>query len=557
MKEQHLGARTRVTRRELVLLAALVAAALLIRLYAFRFHPAIEGDGIHYASLARDMLATGDLSWGLSPYRASLYQYLVAGAAVVAGDVHLAGKWVSALAGALLVVPLWLLARTMFSRPVAWITAALVVVHQALLNYSAMLFTESVFLLLLWTGLYAGWRGIMDRKPGAGLISGLLLGLAATAHPQGIGSVFVPLALAGLQFVQRGRDSWRRLVWSAGLLLLGFGFLVGAFTLAVRLEWGQSPWSSKTLPNLIAGEDHDAYDPARTARYLWTVDESGQGYGVDAAAAETSVLGYILAHPLELAGRMYRNLGRLDREILQSALRPSQFTGAQTLFAILVGLGLFGAVWSKRTVPAHLYLGTVVAFNFLSNSLFFFHDRLLLPIVPAVLIWCALGMLHLGGWFGAMLGNQEAQPHLNRRLALAGWAVFLTLCLVLVANYVRLAPTLIGSPVHEKEVGLWMRENLPQNVRLMADNPYTAYYFYTGTQAYVRTPYENYERFIAFAQEAKVDYLLLTEWVIVDWDFPIKHLFGLTLPEEDLELLKEWRFESDQRARLFRVLGAD
>lgn len=536
------------------LLVLLVSVSLAIRLLSFRFHPVIEGDGIHYANLAREILSENSLTAGLNPYLASIYQYLVAGLAWFLGDIHQSGKLVSAVFGALLVIPMFLLGSALFTKTVGYIAALLAVCHQVLINFSGMLFTESTLLFFLVTAFWSSWLAITTARLAPALLAATAFGVAASIHPQGLGYVSVLVAgLAVTLLAAKTKQKRLHVVGVGAASILVFGMVVALFAAPVYTVTGQTPWASKTLPNLIFGENMDERNPARIVRTLWTID--GPAQSPDAEQGETSALSYILNHPVELANRVYRNLGTLDREVLMSAIRPSQLSGAQALFFGLVVLGLFGMAWNRQTAQAQAFLCWIVAYNFLSNALFFFHDRLLLPVLPVFLVWAAVGVVNFGNWLGAIVSNLQLRRVLPRRhLRMAGWAALLLLLAVFVLNYFRLQPELVSQNlVRQRDVGSWMQENLPQTAVLMTDNPVTPYYFYTEMRQFVMTPYASYEQMVAYARNRNVNYILLSDWVTRDWDFPYKDLLRVEPTDVELELVHEWNFDDGLRARLFAL----
>ncbi len=87
----------------------------------------------------------------------------------------------------------------------------------------------------------------------------------------------------------------------------------------------------------------------------------------------------------------------------------------------------------------------------------------------------------------------------------------------------------------------------------MSDNPFTPYYFFSGSQQYLMVPYAEYNKLVHYARKNQVDYIVLTEWRIVGWEYPIKELFDDEIAYKDLSLVKEWEFAPGQRARLFRL----
>ncbi|MDT7604094.1 MAG: hypothetical protein QOF61_2091, partial [Acidobacteriota bacterium] len=117
----------------------------------------LSPDGVVYAGLARQ-LAAGNLRAGLSSYYPPLYPLLIALSSLVFRDVEFAGRFVSVAAGALLIVPVYLLAREWYGHRVARLAAIVIALHPLLIYYSSVLLTESTYTLLFTCGVLAGWR---------------------------------------------------------------------------------------------------------------------------------------------------------------------------------------------------------------------------------------------------------------------------------------------------------------------------------------------------------------------------------------------------------------
>ncbi len=112
-------------RRELKVVLAWTLAAFALRLAVLLcFEQVISPDGVEYVAHAR-RLAAGDIAGGMSAYWPPLYPALVGLASLVFRDAEFAGRFVSTLAGALLVVPAHRLARRWYGRRVARTCAAL------------------------------------------------------------------------------------------------------------------------------------------------------------------------------------------------------------------------------------------------------------------------------------------------------------------------------------------------------------------------------------------------------------------------------------------------
>src|SRR4051812_47944396 len=127
------------------------------------FEHVISPDGVEYVAHAR-RLAAGDLANGMSTYWPPLYPALVGLASFVFRDAEFAGRFVSVVAGALLVIPAHRLARRWYGRRVALICVALVALHPLLVYYSTALLTESTYTLIFTCGVLAGWSALTGTR---------------------------------------------------------------------------------------------------------------------------------------------------------------------------------------------------------------------------------------------------------------------------------------------------------------------------------------------------------------------------------------------------------
>lgn len=557
----YLNLKTTLLRGEFVLLICAVVCAFLIRLYFFRFHPAVEGDGVHYAELARNIVR-GSLWQGFYAYRASLYQIMVAATALMfKQDVVRSGQFVSALWGSLLVIPVYLFARSIGGRSVAVVAACLTVIHQTLITFSATLYTESSYLFFLWSGLYCAWIVLSKGRIHYAAGAGTLLGVAALVRVEGNTYFVLVLAIAlALALWPGGASSRKPHIIAVILLALTFLAVVGSASTLMWMRTGESPFSSKAVTNLVLGEDVGDYSATRLAQRTLSLSPGSSDFTFSQEVANTSLLGFVASHPTEMLGRIYRNLGKLDREVLIPVLRPSDFSGAMAWFFALAVLGLFGMPWTRKNAGLHLFLAAVVLFGIASTSLFFFHPRLILPWLPAFIVWASQGTKNLICWYRKSWGSSvtcfaSIRFLRGHRVAVLRATVVLA-ALVLLLNNVRTAPYYVHPlDLAYKESGLWMKVNLPPSRTLMADNPFVPFYY--DTRAYVLFPYASWPDTLSYARAHTVQYVLVTESGMSAAQFPQGQLLFSEKPPEELELLKEFRVADGDRIRLFEIVGAE
>jgi Dolichyl-phosphate-mannose-protein mannosyltransferase len=209
----------------------LLLLAMTIRVWHISHTEVTARDGVGFIRYAWDLER---LPW-TQVFRSSphppLYPLTVLGVSVPtrqlmhADDVlamQVSAQTASALAGVLLVIPMFLLGRDLVgSRSAFWATA----LFQCLPASSRVLsdaLSEGVWLLLAATALLAALRGFRNQSWIALGVSGLCSGLAYLARPEGIMvALAIGLVLIGAQFTSRWRRPWPGVLGCAASLALG------------------------------------------------------------------------------------------------------------------------------------------------------------------------------------------------------------------------------------------------------------------------------------------------------------------------------------------------
>ncbi len=229
---------TSAGNKDLYTIMALILAALGVRLYSLQFFHVIATDGTSYALTAR-ALAGGDFH-GIGTY--GLYPVLIAVTNLFISDLETAGRITSIITGSLLVVPLYLLGKAVFSRKVAIAAALLSVVWPCLVNSSCEVITQSTHTTLQLTAVLLLWRAFTKPSLLNGTLAGFFMGLTFLTRPEGIALfVVMPLAL--------GVYHYRHLRSQLGLIAAycgGFLLLFSVNLLLVHHISGHWQLSAKT-----------------------------------------------------------------------------------------------------------------------------------------------------------------------------------------------------------------------------------------------------------------------------------------------------------------------
>jgi 4-amino-4-deoxy-L-arabinose transferase-like glycosyltransferase len=243
----------------LVLLLALlvrVGAAIGIHLYLERSNRdyLIAGDAQGYWALGR-RLATGQSYQVYTPPRRVMrmpgYPLLIAGSLQLWGESRLAVRLTQAVLSTMAVGLLFLLGRELIDSRTGLIASGVLAVSPAVVGFSALILSETLFAVLLLVNLWLAVRWINRRKqrqpdaPNAlgawawPLLVGVSAGLAVCVRPTWLPAVFVWAALAWLALP-------RSSAWKAALLVVA-GCLVTLLPWAVRNRAATGHWVWTTL----------------------------------------------------------------------------------------------------------------------------------------------------------------------------------------------------------------------------------------------------------------------------------------------------------------------
>jgi hypothetical protein len=209
----------------------LIALALILRLLWIAFFTrgaAVESGAADYTAVAEKLVRSG-LTQAAASDVPLLYPLILAGGWFFTQDfLSLAGtaRLVSALVGALVVLPTFLIARLVYSRRVGMIAASIVATYPLLLDISSTALPDSTLLVLLLAATYCLLRTEVTRDVRLLVIAGALFGLAYLTHPESIYCLF----LSVLALVVGARDSSRDAALRCGVVLLSAAAVAVPYT---------------------------------------------------------------------------------------------------------------------------------------------------------------------------------------------------------------------------------------------------------------------------------------------------------------------------------------
>ena len=495
---------------EVWFVTACTVSAFLLRLALTGTQAVINSDGIYYASLGKKLIS-GDITAGISAYWSPLYPFLLGLVSLFTSDLEFAGRLVSVLAGASLVIPGYALIRGFYGSRAAVLGTILLVIHPLLLASSVWVMTEAIYVLIFTSVVLCGWRAISTGDARYYLATGLLLGLAYLTKPESIAFVglFLVLALV-VKFLLPGITL--RAVFIGGVLLAS-GFSIFFLPYFIQLHEKTGNWTisqkiSSNVPSVGAEKGllklTDDGSTTMRDRLFNDVYEAEQLASASSAGAQAPV---IPATPktwssrvLELGSRTIGNLRRQVRDHIPVILPIP--------FLVIIILGFVRAPRDASSIARELYLLAVVACTILGYAATVIELRYSFALIPIFFAWTSRGILELAALLERFWPGSETNDK-GLRAAVAQGVILLTLIAFLVPLFLNQFERgdLSKLPLEEKEAGLWIREQDTEGraLTVMSSSPTVAFY---GRANHVYVPDEEFSTVLEYAKRKNVEYLV-------------------------------------------------
>ncbi len=518
-----------------VTLVFFVLAAFAVRLVALALRQVVFYDETYYYILGRNLFSGNGYTLNGLPNTAfpPLYPLLVGFASLFADGLGASTSLVSALAGALLPLPVYFLARLFYGRRVSLISAAFAAFWPALVffagrnvPYAERLYSgsEPLFVTLMTAGVLFLVRAARERTAREAVLAGLFLGLATLTRNEGvlltlfIGAWFVITAFA------MGPMSGRTLKALSALAAATFLALVAPFMAYVYSQSGRFSMGSK-VSNLVRTRPAlwEWIEGDKAIRYIcihyslnneatqmedpywgasdWHRHNSSDGSGI---AASLALLGDPDPRWLKVLGRSF-------------------YRGAVPLVPIyawpflVAGLVRAFIRRKERWLPAILF--ALLAAHAAQAVFVYTIARFELTLVVPIALFTASGACTLGRLLSLLAkGTKGRQVRFAAVLYAAPAAVLLILMFytAVISNLRGSVRQVGGSPfsARERDRGLAaaLREEIPEGATLMCHEPWIA--VWAGADWRV-SPAATRERVVEYAHNRGIEYALLAEWQIV------------------------------------------
>lgn len=483
----------------------ITVGALLLRLGLLLSHPVVLTEGTTYVTIAHNLLAghgyVGILG-GREPFAPPLYPWLIAAGTVVTGQGVTSARLVSWLAGIALVPATFWLGRQLFDRRSGLWAALLVAGTPLLVEYSSLEWSETLYAVLLVTGLALAWQARRSARGQLAVLAGLSLGAAYLTRVEGALAAAVAALWLVLARYPSGRARWQL----PAALLGAFALLALPYVVWLSSALNRPAWESKSGLNFVIAQ--------RMAAGASYVDAA---YGLDASGRPTGVF-------LARGARLVEGAPPADEPAVTAGQRLHLFgeSAAEAwgelrlyLLSPWMLLALAGGVF-VTLLPASRRAGWHWATGYLGSFLLpalvviilvpQVYTRYLAPLLPLGLVWVGVALARLHGWVTVWTAARGWGGPRGARWA--GALVGLALALLLLSSLPRSSSVTVrrAVDVDQQRAGAWLAQHVgPSPLRIMAVHSQIPFY---ANGIHVPLPNGTPAQVLAYAETNAVDVIV-------------------------------------------------
>lgn len=494
---------------EAIFLLSGVVSALIIRLILIPQDTTINVDGVYYATLGRKIIL-GNFSEGISAYWSPFYSLLIGISSLFFQDLEFAARFVSIVAGSLLIIPSYFLIRNFYGLVPAYIGTILVVIHPSLIKSSQWVMTEAIYALIFTTIILTGWHALKNFKALTFFFTGLLLGIACLIKPEAMGFVilFSSLMLAVKLLYRKIHN--RRLAMSYLMLFIGLTIFVVPYVIFVHQKTGNWTISQKLLLNVPAvasgANKLKLIDYGETTMMdrLFLDDYKTENQSPISSPQIATVTTESIGVKWDFKPFISKSFTQLYKQLREHI--PSNLP---YFFIFLAGFGFLFKSWTIDRLAKEIYLFLFVACLFIGYAVTVIEERYIYTIIPILMAWVAYGAIVLGRLI-TKTASQVLKTHWKIKPVFVQVLMLLILTAILWPLFSsKFEPVGFDFiPFEEKQAGLWLKQYSALDPLVMASNA-TVPFYAGGRQIFV--PDEEFPTVLEYARRKKVNYIVLSE----------------------------------------------
>lgn len=550
----------KIKENQMILL--MFTAAILFRVLLLQYRYSIIFDEVNYLKLGIYGAQHG-FKHALHPFWPPLYPVFIGLLAKVFHHYEWVTRLFTIVLQSLVIFPLYKMSKVFFNKNTAIAALVLWVFSPAVAFFSTYIFTESLYTLLSFWGVFLGWKVLQHDKPFLhSILLGILWGMAYLTRPEALGYLCIFGALLGVliffQMIMTKQVNWQY-VLSGLLILITFVLMSTPYLIYLKRETGVWTISGK----MESQKQGEAYALLRTDdesdRFRMVLDEDRPilidqvwHQGTFVKNQKSSDVPAVKVSRSLILKKVAENIYQIWKDSLPRILTPVVF--------LLVFLGLLGSPWKKYQWKFNLYLLSFLGFFiFVLIPIFHITDRYFYPLFPILFIWAGNGSIYLYRWI-----KQSMNHLISKVMVLNVCVVVLFASVFLFGIFIpQLAPIvsrqpnaadLFSDPIEHKEVANWLNHYDKDAVVMSVFHPVDFYLGNYNIRKTVSLPDEYLDRALLYARKNGANYLLLNERY-KSYFSKIDYLLEAETYPETLERVYQWDQIKNMKVLLFKING--
>lgn len=496
------GGQKRAGNHAILWLAGIFVLAVAMRTIGVLSRQMIQFDETSYARMAENLLA-GNAPWDIThtstTHFSILYPVVTASFAVALRSCVAAGYAVSVLFSALLVLPAFMFGKVMWNYRVGLAAAALIAVLPILVDNGSIIDGQNLFAFWVLCAMFFGYRMQFTKRCMCGMLSGTCLGIAYLDDPSALYYLVVLFGLLVIIGLRQEVASYaNRAAWHFALMFLLFAIPNIIF---ITVETGGFNLQDRPVDELYAAVHNLKPDSLNREQQLMGLNASGNLVLPQLQKGDGLVQTFVKDPVGLVTASVRRDYSYYVRNV--ATLFPAWLL-------MLIGLGVFKTVWSKREALKYGFFALMLV-PILTLPLRWVDVRFMLPFMAIFMLWAARGWMNLESWsvgtVGELLGWHGEHP----RATFGIQAALAALVIVPVAALAIWTVTSASYPVQYRRAGEWLKQNGGDGSRIMSRETSTAYYA-GGTE--VILPYAPAQEVVDYGRRQGAKYLVISRQVV-------------------------------------------
>ncbi len=539
------------SKKNYIILAAILLSGIFLRIIYFNNEIFTGSDAVYYSRLGKNLIESGkyvfgeNFNWGT--YFPPGYSLFIGAVNLLVKDLFFSAKLVSLLSSVITIFLFYLIGKEIYNKESGLFAAFVYAVHPVILKFSVTGMSEALFFCFLFLSIYLFIISAKKDNLIIHVLLGISIAISCLIRTEGLLLLLMPsLHLFGV-FGYKPVLNKRNLL-KISLLLCFFILISLPYMLFIKDYTGKLTLSGKSNIVLLAKEMKGGKELGELMncsgnlyeKKIFSLNESKTNIMGFEENAQVSIIDYIFGDPVYMVRKYIKNVLEQIKIMIK--------------FLIPIILPLFFSFFKKDLFKNKMRLIFLLIpfFYFPVYPLIVIMERNILIIFLSLLLFSSIGFTNSVPAFSRIMGFYGIKANrvtlfLERNIKYLIITIFIisTSMYPLFSNINK-----IQIQVEHIEAGYFLKNSVSseyEKLNVMSKEPFVS--FYSGSR-FTMIPYANSIETVDFAKLYNVDYIVVSERYIGDWEY-YEELLELDKHSDEVELAYE--AGKDKLIRLFRI----